>query len=185
MVDDDYVAGQVIGFFEVLGGQEHAGALGNQVPDGGPQLDPAVRVETGGGLVEQKQPWLPDEAGAEIQAAAHPARVGAHEPVPGVRESQPFEDLVGGAAGFVPAQSEQPGEHAEVLGAGHGRLDRGVLAGQPDDPPNPSGFHADIDTRDVDTAIVRPQEGRDSIDEGHLAGSVWPQQRCHLPGFSD
>ena len=46
-----------------------------------PQLDPAARVEPGRGLVEQQEPRRPDQARAEVEPAAHAARVRAREPV--------------------------------------------------------------------------------------------------------
>ena len=55
VVDDHDVAGQLVGLLEVLGGEQHVGAVGDQVADGLPQLDAAARVEAGGRLVEQQQ----------------------------------------------------------------------------------------------------------------------------------
>ena len=50
-------------------------------PDGLPQLHAAAGVEAGGRLVEQQQPGCADQAGAEVEAPAHAARVAAHQPV--------------------------------------------------------------------------------------------------------
>ena len=99
-----------------------------------PQLDAAAGVEAGGGLVEQQQPRAADEAGAEVEPPAHAARVGADQPVAGVgrgRAARAPRRLRRRRVGLV--EAEQAGDHLEVLAAGHGRLDRGVLAGEADD----------------------------------------------------
>ena len=59
--------------------------------DGLPQLDAAAGVEAGGGLVEQQQARGADQAGAEVEAAAHAARVGAHQSVGGVGQPELLE----------------------------------------------------------------------------------------------
>ena len=59
--------------------------------DGVPQLDAAAGVEAGGGLVEQQQAGRPDQAGAEVEPAAHAARVGAHEAIGGVGQAELVE----------------------------------------------------------------------------------------------
>src|SRR5436189_240534 len=81
VVDDHDVAGQLIGLLEVLGGEQHVGAGGNQVADAVPQLDATAGVEARGRLVQQQQPRFADEAGAEVEAALHAARVGANEAI--------------------------------------------------------------------------------------------------------
>ena len=81
VVDDHDLAGEVVGLVEVLGRQQHVGPGLHERADRIPQLDPAARVKTGGRLVEQQQPRRPDEARAEVEPAAHAARVRAREPV--------------------------------------------------------------------------------------------------------
>ena len=63
-----------------------------------PQIHAAAGIEPGGRLVEQQELRSADQAGAEVEAAAHATRVGAHEAVAGVAEIQSFEHLGGGSA---------------------------------------------------------------------------------------
>ena len=86
-------ARQLVRFLEVLRGEQDVGAVGHQVPDRTPQVHAATRIEPGGGLVEQQELRPPDQAGAEVEAAPHATRVGAHEAVAGVGEIQSFEHV--------------------------------------------------------------------------------------------
>ena len=118
VVDDHDVVGELVGLLEVLRRQQHVGAGGDERPDRVPQLDAAARVETGRRLVEQQQAGCADEAGAEVEAAAHAARVAADETVGRVVEAELLEDVVGGDPGGRTTVPEQAGDHDEVLAAG-------------------------------------------------------------------
>src|SRR5439155_24645526 len=69
VIDGHDLARKVVGLVKVLGGEHDVGPVIHQFPDGVPELDARPGVETGGGLVEQKDPWLADEAGAQVQLA--------------------------------------------------------------------------------------------------------------------
>ncbi len=62
-----------------------------------PQLVATLRVETGGGLVEEQHRRPVHQRGGEVEAAAHAAGVRAGDAVGGVREREPLEQLVGPA----------------------------------------------------------------------------------------
>ena len=148
VVDDHDVVGELVGLLEVLRRQQHVGAGGDERPDRVPQLDAAARVETGCRLVEQQQAWCADEAGAEVEAAAHAARVAAHETIGRVVETELLEDVVGGDPGGRTTVPEEAGDHDEVLAPGQRAFDGGRLAGQADRLTNPLRFRHRIDTRD-------------------------------------
>ena len=99
-------------------------------------------IEPGRRLVEQQQAGCADQAGARGRAggASRPsrsARAGRR------RRSGRSCSSTAVALTRPPGRRlpEQPGDHLEVLAAGHGLLDRRVLAGQPDQPdaPGPGG----------------------------------------------
>ena len=79
------------------------------------------------------------------------------------------------------ALAEQPGHHFEVLPAGHGRLDRCVLARQPDHLPHCGRLAAGVVAGHEEVAAVEAQQGRNRADERRLAGPVGPQEGDHLP----
>src|SRR6266540_3772192 len=122
VVDDDDVRREPIGLVEVLGGQQHIGAGGDELADRVPQLDAAAGVKARGRLVQQQQAGSPDQAGAQIQAAAHPAGVGADQPVGVLGELDLVQDRRGGRPRPAAVQPEQAADHLQVLAAGHGRF---------------------------------------------------------------
>ena len=62
-----------------------------------PQLDPRARVEAGGRLVEEQHRRGRDQADREVEPPAHAAGVGLGDPVAGVGEREPLEQVVAGA----------------------------------------------------------------------------------------
>src|SRR5690606_40415895 len=73
LVDDRDVAAQLLGLFQVMGGEDDghplAVELGDEVPHRAAQLD----VDAGGGLVEDQQARLVDQRAGDHQAALHAA----------------------------------------------------------------------------------------------------------------
>ena len=110
VVDDDDVAGELVGFLEVLGGEQHIGAVGDERPDGVPQLEAASRVEAGGRFVEEEQLGAAHEAGAKVEAPPHATRIVANEAVTGVGEAESFEHVVrrGLGVGSAPSPKRRP-----------------------------------------------------------------------------
>src|SRR5581483_5119125 len=183
VVDDHDAAGQVVGLVEVLGRQQDVGTTGGERPDGVPQLDAARGVEAGGRLVEQQQPGRADEAGAEVEPAAHAARVRPHQAVGGVGEAEVVEHGGGRGSGLGAGRPVEAGDHLQVLPAGHGLFDGGVLAGEPDQAPHLTAVGGDVVAGDAQGAGVGPQQGGDAVHEGGLAGAVGAEQADNLPGL--
>ena len=67
--------------------------LGHQLPDDVPHAQPAGRVEPGGRLVEEQHRGAGHHAGGQVEPAAHPARIALHDPVGGVGQLEPVEQL--------------------------------------------------------------------------------------------
>ena len=172
--------GEMVGLVEVLRGEQHVGAVGDQRADRVPQLDAAARIETGGRLVEQQQPGPADEAGAEVEAAAHAAGVRAHRPVGGVGEAQLLEHGGASRRGAGARVAEQPGDHLDVLPPGHGGLDRGVLAGEATRRRTAAGWRATSMPATWSVPGVGPEQGGDKAHERRLAGAVGSEQRHDL-----
>ena len=85
VVDHRDGVGQRVGLVEVLRGEQHGGAVGDERADDVPHAQPAGGVEPGGRLVEEQHRRARHQAGGEVEAAAHAAGVGLHHAVGGER----------------------------------------------------------------------------------------------------
>ncbi|HEX8006215.1 MAG TPA: hypothetical protein VF482_07290 [Trebonia sp.] len=94
LIDDDDTVREVLGFFHVLGGEQHRRAGVDQFPDESPHLVTGSRVQAGGRLVEEQDRGVRDQAGPDVEAPPHPARVGLDQVVGRVREREPLERLL-------------------------------------------------------------------------------------------
>ena len=72
VVDDDDLAGELVGFLEVLGREQDVDTVGDEVADRLPELAAAPGVEPGGGLVEQQETGPADEARPEVEPRRMP-----------------------------------------------------------------------------------------------------------------
>jgi len=107
VVDHGDAVGELVGLIQVLGGEQHCGAAGEQLADHHPDLDAASRVQAGGGLVQEQHARLADQAGGQVEAAAHPARVALDQLAGGLRQVEALQQLVGPAPRRGPGQVEQ------------------------------------------------------------------------------
>jgi hypothetical protein len=71
VVDDRDVVGEFVGFVEVLGGQQHRGAVGDQVTYDVPDLLTADRIEPGGRLVEEEHGRTGHDPRGQVEPSAH------------------------------------------------------------------------------------------------------------------
>ena len=186
VVDDDDVVGQLVGLLEVLRRQQDVGTAGDERADRFPQVDAGARVQTGRRLVEQQQPWRADQAGAQVELAAHAARVALHRPV--------------GVLGQVDlaAAPRRPRRERRAWGGRTGepiitRFSRPVSAGstaafwpaRPMTRRTSSGRPVGVDARHVQRPAVGLQQRGHRLDEGGLAGTVRTEDRGHLAGWGD
>jgi hypothetical protein len=79
VIDDDDLVGQVVGFVEVLRGEQYVGPPLDEPPHRVPEVEAASRIDTGGRLVKQQQPRGSDQACPKVQLSAHAARVRSHQ----------------------------------------------------------------------------------------------------------
>ena len=132
VVEQDDVVGEPVGLLQVLGGEDQRGAAADQLAQQVPELVAAFRVEAGGRLVEEEDRRRGDQAGGEVEPAAHAAAVVADQPVAGVLELQLREQLGGAGAGDLARQVVEAADHLQVGGAAHQAVDGRRLAGQAD-----------------------------------------------------
>ncbi len=176
VVDDGDGVGQLVGLLQVLGGEQHGGAGGDQFPYALPGVGAAARVEAGGGFVQDDHGRAGDQRPGEVEAAPHPAGVGAAGPVGRLRQAEAVEEFGGAPAGGAASRAVQAGHQVQVLAAGQLLVDGGVLAGEAEAGPDRLGGGADVVARHPGAARVGPQQGGEDADGGGLAGAVGTEQ---------
>ena len=171
-IDDGDPVGQRVGLVEVLGGQQDRGSLGDQVADRVPHLAAVPGVEAGRGLVEEDQCGPGDQAGREIEAAAHAAGELRDGSVGGLGQVELREQVVAGAVGLLGGQSLQATEQPQVLAGRQVLVDRRVLTGDADQLPHRVALTANVVAEDPRLAAVDRQQRRQHVQHHGLAGTV-------------
>ena len=174
--------GELVGLVEVLGRQQHGRARGDHAPYRLPDLVPATRVEPGGRLVEEQQPRRTHQAGGDVEAPPHAARVRRHLPVGRVREPEVRQQVGRTDLGVRLGEPVEPGEHHEVLAAVQHLVERGGLTDQSDRAPYGGRPAAYVLADDEDLALIAGGQGGEGAHSGRLAGAVGTEQGVHGPG---
>ena len=130
---------EVLRLLHVLGRQQHRRAAGDEILDEAPHVVAGAGIQARGRLVQEQDPRAADQAGPDVKAAAHPARVGLDELLGGVGERETLEHLLGATAALGLAQLVEEPHELEVLAAGEQLVDRGELAGEADQRAQPRG----------------------------------------------
>src|SRR4029450_1310536 len=99
---------------------QHVGPLDDELTDRVPEVDAASWVQPGGRLIEQQQAWRPAHTGAEVELAAHAARVRPDQTVPILAKAHLLEDAAHVGARCRTILPEQPGDHFQVRSEGRG-----------------------------------------------------------------
>ena len=173
-----------VGLLEVLGGEEDGHPeLGVQPTHFVPDVGPAVRIETGGRLVEEEDLGAVDERGREVEPALHAARVGADPPIDRARRCRPGRGPRPPAGGprLAPQAVETPLQ-TEQLAAGLAVVERRLLQRDADAQPDRLGIASRRRTR---PRRARPALGRSSVHStrisGRLPGAVRSEEPVDLP----
>jgi hypothetical protein len=178
-VDDRDLVSQLIGFIQVLGGEQQRRAAGHQRPDGVPHRQPGPRVQAGGRLVQEQHPGPADQAGGQVEPPLHAAGEVLGGPVGGVGQAELIQQLHRPLAGIRPAQVIQAADDLQVFPAGQLFLDGRGLPGQADRAADGSGLADDVVTLDPGPPAVRRQQGGQDADRGGLAGPVGAEHAQH------
>ncbi len=105
-------------------------AVSYQTPEDVPELGSASWVEASGGLVEEQHRWGGDETHGKVQTPPHPARVRLGDPITGVTEGEPVQELVGDLEDVGERKTVQPPDQPDVLPAGEQLVDGRGLPGR-------------------------------------------------------
>ena len=181
-VDDGDAGGELVCFFEVLGGEEDRRALFCQPAHDVPHDGPSARVDAGGRLVEEDDGWVQHQRHGQVQAAAHAAGIGGGRLPRYLGEVELFEQFGGAGHGALGVEVGEPRHHAKVLLAGEQSIDGGELSGDADRGADLVGFADDVVAGDANGASVGGEQGGEDVDRGRPAGAVGSEQGEHDAG---
>ena len=176
---------EVLGLLHVLGRQQHGRAAGDELLDEAPDIVAGTGVEAGGRLVEEQHPRAANQAGADVEAAAHPARVGLDELIGRVGQREALEHILGAAAALGLAQLVEEPHELEVLSPREQLVDGGELSGEADQRAQSRGVRDHVAAGHRGASAVGSQQRRQDAHERRLARPVRAEQREHLALLGD
>ena len=182
VVDHDDVVGETVGLFEVLRREQHRCTFGDQLLDHPPEIGAALRVETGGRLVEEEHLGPVYERGREVEPAPHATAVGAHRTCRGVDEIEALEQFVVACPQRFRVEMRKLPDQPEVLVAGEVLVDRGVLPREPDALAHRLRVGADVDPEHLGAAAGALQDRREHAHGSGLARAVGAEEAEHAAG---
>ena len=83
--------GKLLGFLQILRGQENRRAIISKLFDSLPNLNASFRVKSGGRLVEKDKLRFSHKAHGDVEPAAHTARISRHLAAGGGGQAEAFE----------------------------------------------------------------------------------------------
>jgi hypothetical protein len=140
---------------------------------------PAARVQAGGGLVEEQDARLAEQAHRQVEPADHATGVGAGAAVGHVGQIETLQQFGGTTAGLWARQVVQVAHQVQVLRAGEQPVHRGELAGDADRGAYRVGLGGDRVPGDAYLARVRTDQRRRDVHGRGLAGTVRAEQGEH------
>src|SRR5262249_46372708 len=140
-------------------------------------------VEAGGRLVEEQDRRLGDQAGGEVEPAPHATRVALHDPVGGVAEVEPVEQLGRPGDGGGPTQATELADHHQVLPPGERDVDGGVLRGDADVAAHVGRLAHDVEAGDGGAPLVGTGQRGQDADGGRLPRPVGAEDAEDGAGF--
>jgi len=176
MVDNDYVVRQLVGLFQVLGGEQEGRSLRDQLANNRPHAQTANWIKARGGFVEEQDLRPADQARRQVEPAQHPAGIRLGGPIGCVREVKPLQQFCGPLSRGRLAQMVKPARHLQVFSTREiGSNGRG-LSGEANYPPDRGCLAQDVEPAHRRFAIARYQQSGQDPDGGGLTGAVGAEQ---------
>ena len=131
-VDEGDLAAELLGLFEVMGGEQDGGAFAVHLLDVLPEFQAEFDVDTGGGFVEDQQPGTVHQGAGENDAALHAAGQGPGAFVPLLGQRERLEELAYALLAILLAHAEIAAVEVERLLDGQEPVEVDVLGRQAD-----------------------------------------------------
>ena len=133
----------------------------HEVLDHAPQLVATLRVEAGGGLVEEQHRRPVHQRGGEVEPAAHATGVGADDAVGGVLERELLEQLVGPAVDLVAVEVREPADQPRFSRPVRFSSTAAYWPASPIEARTALRVLRDVDAEHAGVARVGPQQRRE------------------------
>ena len=140
----------------------------------------ALRVEAGGGLVEEQDPRPVHQRQRQVEPALHAARVAAHLAVGRLGQAHALDQLVAAALALGLGQAVQRGLQAHVLARGQERVERGLLQRGADVLAHLRAVRAHLVAGHARRALVGRQQRGEHQHGGGLARAVGAEEAVDL-----
>ena len=169
--------GELVGFLEVLGGEEHGDAAGHQAADDLPHGAAAARVKPGRRLVEEDDLRVADQRHRQVQLPAHAAGVGRHELARRFRQVEPLKQPAGDLLALAGAEVLEVRHQLQVFLPGQQLVHGGELPGDPDRRADRLSLGKRRRGRsDPRRPAVGLGQGGEDVDRGGFPGPVRAEQ---------
>ena len=167
MVDDGHPVAEAIRLLHVVGGEQHRSAAGAESGDDLPDLAPRLRIEPGGGLVQEQNLGVPHQGAGQGEALLLASR---KLPDPGARlllQLDQAQRFLGGAPGPEEAPEEEEHlPHRQLLGK------LGLLELDSDPLPNLTLPLVPCEPQDLHFPRFRGEKPLEDLHGRGLAGAV-------------
>ena len=176
VVHDHQPVAQLLGLVHVVRGQDQRDAALLEPEQPVPHHVPGLRVQAGGGLVEDQDLRLVDERAGDGQAALQAAGQRVDLTVGAVRELHELEQFGGPLPDDAPGQPEVPAVDEQVLPDGQLDVQRVVLRHHSEPGPDRRAVPDRVGAEDGQLTAGRRRDTSDHPHRGRLARAVWPEK---------
>ncbi len=176
-VDDGDGVAELLGFFQVVGGQDDGDAFLVDLAHIVPQLAAQLDVHARGRLVQDQDRRIVHQSLGHHQAAFHAAGQGADIGVGLVREAERGQQFV--RAALVGGHAVEAGLDLQGLARGEEDVGDDLLRHDPEGRAGVARLMVDVAVPDADRALGLVRHPGDDVDQGRLARAIGAQQAEH------
>ncbi|MNS90308.1 hypothetical protein D3C72_1243580 [compost metagenome] len=176
VVDDGQVAAQVLGLFQVVGGEDDRGAGGVDLLQHAPHVAADLDIHAGSRFVQDQQARPGHHRAGDHQPALHATGQGAAHHLRLLPQVGALELDLGHLLGFRARHAVEAGVvHEDVEGLFE-QVEVDLLRHQPDQAHGGAAVAHQVAAEHLHLALAEVDQGTDDADQGGLAGTVRAQQ---------
>jgi hypothetical protein len=173
--------GELIGFLEVVGGEENGDTVGHQLTDDRPHRAAAARIQPRRRLVQENDPRTADERHRQVQLPAHPPGVGRRRFPRRLHQVESFQQLGDDPLAVLGGHRAQVHHQLQVLLPRQQLVHRRELPGDSDRRAHGLGLGHDVVPGDADRPPIGLRQRGQHVHRRGLAGPVRAEQGKDRP----